>query len=93
MTVISAPDAPLLQVGTLTKTFGGFTAPLVAERAPVDLIGLLNAMIPLPASNAKTPSPTASHRRHRTRAIHEPPGWQRTRHRWASGRGRAGLHP
>ena len=26
MTVISAPDAPLLQVGTLTKTFGGFTA-------------------------------------------------------------------
>ena len=26
MTVTSAPDAPLLQVGTLTKTFGGFTA-------------------------------------------------------------------
>jgi branched-chain amino acid transport system ATP-binding protein len=26
MTVISAPDAPLLQVATLTKTFGGFTA-------------------------------------------------------------------
>ena len=26
MTVTSAPDVPLLQVGTLTKTFGGFTA-------------------------------------------------------------------
>ena len=26
MTVTAAPDAPLLQVGTLTKTFGGFTA-------------------------------------------------------------------
>ena len=26
MTMSAAPDAPLLQVGTLTKTFGGFTA-------------------------------------------------------------------
>ena len=26
MTVTAAPDVPLLQVGTLTKTFGGFTA-------------------------------------------------------------------
>ena len=26
MTSVAAPDAPLLQVGTLTKTFGGFTA-------------------------------------------------------------------
>ena len=26
MTLTAAPDAPLLQIGTLTKTFGGFTA-------------------------------------------------------------------
>ena len=26
MTSLAAPDAPLLQIGTLTKTFGGFTA-------------------------------------------------------------------
>jgi hypothetical protein len=30
MTVTAAPDVPLLQVGTLTKTFGGFTAPPIS---------------------------------------------------------------
>lgn len=33
----------------VAQSLAGFTAPLVAERVPVDLIVLLNAMIPLPA--------------------------------------------
>ena len=32
----------------VAQSLAGFTAPLVADRAPVDLIVLLNAMIPLP---------------------------------------------
>jgi pimeloyl-ACP methyl ester carboxylesterase len=32
----------------VAQSFGGFTAPLVCERAPVDLLVLLNAMIPKP---------------------------------------------
>ena len=32
----------------VAQSLAGFTAPLVAERVPVDLIVLLNAMIPLP---------------------------------------------
>jgi pimeloyl-ACP methyl ester carboxylesterase len=33
----------------VAQSLAGFTAPLVAERVPVDMIVLLNAMIPLPA--------------------------------------------
>jgi pimeloyl-ACP methyl ester carboxylesterase len=36
---------PLIVVA---QSMGGFTAPLVADRIPVDLIVMLNAMIPLP---------------------------------------------
>src|SRR5688500_16509144 len=41
---------PLILVA---QSMGGFTAPLVAERVPVDLIVLLNAMIPLPQEAGK----------------------------------------
>ena len=36
------------EVVLVAQSLAGFTAPLVAERVPVDLIVLLNAMIPLP---------------------------------------------
>jgi pimeloyl-ACP methyl ester carboxylesterase len=36
------------EVVIVAQSLAGFTAPLVAERVPVDLIVLLNAMIPLP---------------------------------------------
>ena len=32
----------------VAQSFGGFTAPLVCERVPVDLLVLLAAMVPLP---------------------------------------------
>lgn len=36
----------------VAQSLGGFTAPLVAERAPVRMIVLLNAMIPIPGERA-----------------------------------------
>jgi pimeloyl-ACP methyl ester carboxylesterase len=41
----STRPKPLILVA---QSMGGFTAPLVTQRVPVDLIVLLNAMIPLP---------------------------------------------
>ena len=32
----------------VAQSLGGFTAPLVCDRVPVDLLVLLNAMIPEP---------------------------------------------
>ncbi len=32
----------------VAQSFGGFTAPLVCERVPVDLLVMLTAMIPSP---------------------------------------------
>jgi hypothetical protein len=32
----------------VAQSFGGFTAPLVCERVPVDLLVMLNAMVPSP---------------------------------------------
>jgi pimeloyl-ACP methyl ester carboxylesterase len=45
--VVAAVDGrgPVVVVG---QSMGGFTAPLVCERVPVELLVLLNAMIPLP---------------------------------------------
>ncbi len=36
------------QLVLVAQSLGGFTAPIVCERVPVDLLVLLNAMIPLP---------------------------------------------
>ena len=36
------------EIVLVAQSLAGFTAPLVAERIPVDLVVLLNAMIPLP---------------------------------------------
>ena len=36
----------------VAQSLGGFTAPLVCERLPVDLLVLVNAMIPLPGETA-----------------------------------------
>ena len=36
----------------VAQSLGGFTAPLVCDRVPVDLLVLLNAMIPLPGESA-----------------------------------------
>ena len=36
----------------MAQSLGGFTAPLVCDRAPVDLLVLLNAMIPEPGETA-----------------------------------------
>ena len=36
----------------VAQSLGGFTAPLVCDRAPVDLLVLLNAMIPVPGETA-----------------------------------------
>jgi pimeloyl-ACP methyl ester carboxylesterase len=47
-------DAVVAAIGERTglvvvaQSFGGFTAPLVCERVPIDLLVLLNAMIPNP---------------------------------------------
>ena len=45
--VVSAIDGRR-DVVVVAQSLAGFTAPLVAERVPIDLIVLLNAMIPLP---------------------------------------------
>jgi pimeloyl-ACP methyl ester carboxylesterase len=45
--VVSAIDGRR-EVVVVAQSLAGFTAPLVAERVPIDLIVLLNAMIPLP---------------------------------------------
>jgi pimeloyl-ACP methyl ester carboxylesterase len=36
----------------VAQSLGGFTAPLVCERVPVDLLVMLNAMVPLPGESA-----------------------------------------
>ena len=36
----------------VAQSFGGFTAPLVCERVPVDLLVMLNAMVPSPGESA-----------------------------------------
>src|SRR5215207_8011545 len=36
----------------VAQSFGGFTAPLVCERVPVDLLLMLNAMVPSPGESA-----------------------------------------
>ncbi|MGY1824285.1 alpha/beta fold hydrolase [Geodermatophilus sp. SYSU D00079] len=43
-----SPTRPLVVVG---QSMGGLTAPLVATRAPVDLLVLLNAMVPRPGES------------------------------------------
>lgn len=35
----------------VAQSFGGFTAPLVCDRLPVDLLVLLNAMTPMPGES------------------------------------------
>ena len=42
------PGAPLVVVA---QSMGGFTGPLVCERVPVDLLVLLNAMVPAPGES------------------------------------------
>ena len=42
----------------VAQSFGGFTAPLVAARVPVDMLVLVTGMIPAPSSRAGS-SPTA----------------------------------
>jgi pimeloyl-ACP methyl ester carboxylesterase len=37
----------------VAQSFGGFTAPLVCERVPVDLLVMLNAMVPWPGEPAR----------------------------------------
>src|SRR5215204_5517881 len=50
-------DAVVAAIGDRTdlvvvgQSFGGFTAPLVADRLPVDLLVLVAAMIPVPGEN------------------------------------------
>ena len=46
---VGVPDDDLVVVG---QSLGGFTAPLVCDRVPVDLLVLLNAMIPEPGETA-----------------------------------------
>ena len=45
------------------QSYGGFTAPLVAARLPVDLLVLLAAMIPSPGKRLRTGGPTPAMRR------------------------------
>jgi pimeloyl-ACP methyl ester carboxylesterase len=51
-------DAVIAAVGShrdavvVAQSMGGFTAPVVCERAPVSLLVLVNAMIPLPGETA-----------------------------------------
>src|SRR4030088_1339718 len=40
------------QLIVVGQSLGGFTAPLVCERVPVDLLVLLNAMVPTPGESA-----------------------------------------
>src|ERR1700716_3187973 len=40
------------QLVLVAQSLGGFTAPLVCERVPVDLLVLLNAMVPVPGETA-----------------------------------------
>lgn len=37
----------------VAQSFGGFTGPLVCDRVPVDLLVLLNAMVPAPGESAR----------------------------------------
>jgi pimeloyl-ACP methyl ester carboxylesterase len=46
--VVVAAAGDRSHVTVLAESLGGFTAPLVCARRPVDLLVLLNAMIPLP---------------------------------------------
>ncbi len=48
----------------VAHSFGGFTAPLVCDRAPVDLLVLLAGMVPLPGEPPDDWWPTPGTRRH-----------------------------
>src|SRR5688500_15202220 len=46
--VVDAIDDRRGNLGLVAQSLGGFTAPLVAARVPVDLIVLVTAMVPCP---------------------------------------------
>ncbi len=51
------------EIVLVAQSLAGFTAPLVAKRVPVDLVVLLNAMIPLPGETGNAWWGTPAERR------------------------------
>lgn len=46
--LVAAAAAPFPSVVLVAQSLGGFTAPMAAERVPVDELVLVNAMVPVP---------------------------------------------
>jgi alpha/beta hydrolase family protein len=51
-TAAPAPDGPPGPVVLVAQSLGGFSAPLICDRVPVDRIVLVNAMVPRPDETA-----------------------------------------